>query len=55
MSSAGQGFVLEARHFGLTVSLPKTKGMAMGAGSVDVSPLSVEDGLGEIEMVSEFT
>ena len=27
----------------------------MGAGSVDVSPLSVEDGLGEIEMVSEFT
>jgi len=31
--------------------------MATGAGisSVDVSPLSVEDGLGEIGMVSEFT
>jgi len=57
LSSAGQGFVLEARHFGLTVSLPKTKGMAMGAGisSVDVFPLSVGDGLGEIKMVSEFT
>jgi len=55
--SAGKGFVLEAGRFGLTVSLPKTKGMAVGAGSggVDVSPLSVEDGLGEIEMVSEFT
>ena len=55
--SAGQGFALEAKRFGLTASLPKTKGMAMGAGisSVDVSPLSVEDGLGEIEMVSEFT
>ena len=54
----GEGsFVLEARCFGLTASLLKTKGLAMGAGisSVEVSPLSVEDNLGEIEMVSEFT
>jgi len=52
-----KAFVLEVRCFVLTVTLPQTKGMAMGVGinSVDVSPLSVEDGLGGIEMVSEFT
>jgi len=55
--SAGQGFLLEAIRFGLTVSISKTKGMAVGAGisSVNVSPLSVEDGLGEIELVLQFT
>jgi len=29
--------------------------MGAGISSVDVSPLSVEDNLGEIEMVLEFT
>ena len=40
---------------GLTVSLPKIKGLAMGAGidGEDVALLSVVGG--EIEMVSEFT
>ena len=40
---------------GLTVSLPKIKGLAMGAGidGEDVALLSVEGG--EIEKVSEFT
>ena len=45
---------MEASHFGLTVSLPMTKGLAMGAG-IDgdyVASLSMEGG--EIEMVSEF-
>jgi len=43
-----------ANHFGLTVSLPKTKGLAMAAdiGGDHVAPLSVEGD--EIEMVSEF-
>ena len=30
-------------------------GMGAGISSVDVFPLSVEDGLGELEMVLEFT
>jgi len=46
---------MEASHFRLTVGLPKTKGLAMGAGTDgdDVVPMSVEGG--ENEMVSEFT
>jgi len=46
---------MEVSYFRLTVSLPKTKGLAMGAGidGDDVAPLSIEGG--EIEMVSEFT
>ena len=52
--SVGQSFAVEASHFGLTISLPKTKGLAMGAGiDGDVAPLSMEGG--EIEMVPEFT
>ena len=30
--SAGRSFVVEISHFELTVSLPKTKGMAVGTG-----------------------
>jgi len=39
----------------LIFCLPKTKGLAMGAGidGDDAAPLTVEEG--EIEMVSEFT
>ena len=46
---------MEASHFGLTVSLSKTKCLAIGAGidCDDVAPLSVEEG--EIEIVSELT
>ena len=53
--SVGWSFVVETSHFGLTVGLPKTKGLAMGAGidGDDFAPLSVEGG--EIEMVPEFT
>ena len=53
--SAGKSFVKGTSQFGLTVSLPKTKGMAMGTGVgiADVTPLSLEGG--EIEMVTEFT
>ena len=42
-------------YFGLTVSLPKTKGLAVGVAvsEVDVSPVVVEGG--EIEMVEGFT
>ena len=42
-------------YFGLTVSLPKTKGLAVGAAvsEVDVSPVVVEGG--EIDMVEGFT
>ena len=44
-----------ASWYGLTVSLPKTKGLAMGAAlsEDDISPVVVEGG--EIEMVSSFT
>ena len=53
--SAGKSFVKGASQFGLTVSLPKSKGMAMGTGvgKDDVTLLSVEGG--DIEMVTEFT
>ena len=52
--SVKQSFVVDTSHFGLTVSLPKTKGLAMGAGidGYDVAPLSVEGG--EVEMLSQF-
>ena len=54
LQSVVHSFAVDASHFGLTVSLPMTKGLAMGAGidGDDVAPLSVEGG--EIEMVSEF-
>ena len=44
--SVGWSFVVEASHFGLTVNLSKTKGLAMGAGinGDDVVPLSMEGG-----------
>lgn len=44
-----------ASYFGLTVSLPKTKGLAVGAAvsEVDISPVVVEGG--EIEMAEGFT
>ena len=53
--SASKSFVEVASYFGLTVSLPKTKGLAVGAAvsEVDVSPVVVEGG--EIEMVEGFT
>jgi len=53
--SAGKSFVAGACQFGLTVSLPKTKGTVMGAGigEGDVAPLRVVGG--EIDMVAEFT
>ena len=53
--SAGERFVRLASCFGLTVSLPKTKGLAVGSGlsEDDVSPVLVDGG--EIEMVEEFT
>ena len=55
IESVGKSFVAGASQFGLTVSLPTTKGMAMGAGvgEDDVTPLCVE--VSEIEMVTEFT
>ena len=44
-----------ANYFGLTVSLPKTKGLAVGAAvsEVDVPPVVVEGG--DIEMAEGFT
>jgi len=54
--SVGQSFVVGASYFGSTVSLSKTKDMAMGAGiggGDDVAPLCVEGS--KIEIVSEFT
>ena len=54
VSVAGK-FVAGAGRWGLTVSIPKTKGMAMG-GSLceeDVAPVKVESG--EIEVVEHFT
>ena len=55
LESAGKSFVKGASQFGLTVSLPKTKGLAMGTGigEDDVTPLSVEGS--KIEIVTEFT
>ena len=48
-------FVRLASCFGLTVSLPKTKGLAVGSAlsEDDVSPVLVDGG--EIEIVEEFT
>ena len=48
-------FVEEASKWGLTVSLEKTKGMAMGEGlrNANVTPILVEGG--EIEIVDNFT
>ena len=53
--SAGERFVRLASCFGLAVSLPKTKGLAVGSAlsEDDVSPVLVDGG--EIEMVEEFT
>ena len=53
--SASKRFVRLASCFGLTVSLPKTKGLAVGSAlsEDDVSPVSVDGG--QIEMVHEFT
>ena len=52
--SAGRKFVQVAGLFGLTVSLPKTKGLPMGAvlSENDVSSVKVEGGV--IEMVKGF-
>ena len=53
--SASKRFVRLASCFGLTVSLPKTKGLAVGPtlSEDDVSPVSVDGG--QIEMVHKFT
>ena len=53
--SAGERFVRLESYFGLTVSLPKTKGLAVGSAlsEDDVSPVLVDGD--EIEMVQEFT
>ena len=53
--SFSKSFVKVASYFGLTVSLPKAEGVAVGAtvSEVDVSPVVVE-GV-EIEMVEAFT
>ena len=45
-------FVAAAERWGLTVSIRKTKGMAVGPGSVD-DPVDVGNG-NEIAMVREF-
>ena len=47
-------FVKEASAWGLTVSLEKTKGMALGEGldDRDVAPVQVEEGM--IQMVDSF-
>jgi len=51
--SAGRKFVQVGSQFGLTVSILKTKGLAMGATSEgNASP--VEVGSGMIEMVKNF-
>ena len=55
LESVMEKLVLEASRWGLTVSIPKTKGMAVGDSLTDddVAPLSVDtDG---IEMVEYFT
>jgi len=52
--SAGRKFVYVGNQFGLTVSIPKTKGLAMGAiNEGDFSP--VEVGSGIVGMVKTFT
>ena len=53
--SASKRFVRLASFFGLSVSLPKTKGLAVGSAlsEDDVSPVSVDGG--QIEMVHKFT
>lgn len=55
LQSVAEKFVAGASKWGLTVSIPKTKGMALGEGLADedVAPLVVESG--EIEMVEHFT
>jgi len=51
--SAGRKFVQVGGKFGLTVSIPKTKGLVMGAVSEDdVFPVEVRSGL--IEMVDNL-
>ena len=54
LESVAKKFVTGAGRWGLTVSIPTTKGMAAGEGLVDedVAPLVVESG--EIEMVEDF-
>ena len=52
--SAGRKFVEVGSQFGLTVSIPKTKGLAMGTiCDGDGSPVDV--GTGMVEMVKNFT
>jgi len=52
--SAGRKFVEVGSQFGLTVSIPKTKGLAMGTiCEGDGSPVDV--GTGMVEMVKNFT
>jgi len=51
LESAGRRFVQAGSQFGLTVCIPKTKGLAMGA----VSDGDVEVGSGTIEMVEGFS
>jgi len=51
--SAGRKFVRVGSQFGLTVSIPKIKGLAVGAVSKgDVSPVEVESGI--VEMVKDL-
>jgi len=51
---AGRKFVKVGSQFGLTMSIPKTKGLAIGViNESDISP--VEVGSGMIEMVRNFT
>ena len=49
---AGKEFVQMAGHFGLTVSILKTKGLAMGAVLSEGDVSQVEGGI--IEMVKDF-
>ena len=52
--SAGRKFVEVGSQFGLTVSIPKTKGLAIGTVCEgDGSPVDV--GTGMVEMVKNFT
>ncbi len=55
LESIAQKFVTGASEWGVTVSIEKTKGMAMGKNlnDEDVAPVKVEGG--EIEMVDDFT
>ena len=55
LESIAKKFTKGAREWGLTVSIAKTKGMAIGEGLTEeeIAPVQVESG--EIEMVEHFT